>query len=104
VSLRAEMRQDLLYALDPARWAVDAVGFRPDDWQSAVLQDPAHRVALNITRQGGKSTIAAIKALHTAIYWSRSLTPTPGPVTTAEPTSCSGKSRGSGRIWRTLPN
>jgi len=74
VSLRAEMRQDLLYALDPARWAVDAVGFRPDDWQSAVLQDPAHRVALNITRQGGKSTIAAIKALHTAIYWSRSLT------------------------------
>jgi hypothetical protein len=67
------LKRDLLHAIDPARFARDELGFEPDDWQADVLRDTAQRVGMNITRQGGKSTISSIKALHTAIYRSRSL-------------------------------
>jgi len=39
----------------------------PDPWQRAVLQSDAARLALNITRQGGKSSVAAAKAAHVAL-------------------------------------
>jgi hypothetical protein len=39
----------------------------PDPWQQAVLQSDAPRLALNITRQGGKSSVAAAKATHAAL-------------------------------------
>ena len=68
------MKRDLLHAIDPAAFARDGLGFVPDDWQTEVLRDTARRVALNVSRQGGKSTVTAIKALHTAIYRPRSLT------------------------------
>jgi len=68
------LKRDLLHAIDPAAFARDELKFVPDDWQAAVLRDTARRVALNVSRQGGKSTVTAIKALHTAIYRPRSLT------------------------------
>jgi hypothetical protein len=47
-------------------FARDQLGFAADPRQAEVLQSTAKRGILNCTRQWGKSTVAAIKALHTA--------------------------------------
>ena len=47
-------------------FARDRLGFTPDARQAEVLDSKAKRGILNCTRQWGKSTVAAIKALHTA--------------------------------------
>src|SRR5215207_5796722 len=49
------------------------VGIEPDDWQRRLLRSEAPRVLLNCGRQTGKSTIAAILALHQALLWPSSL-------------------------------
>lgn len=64
---------DLVYGLDPAAFACDALGFDPDPWQSRVLQSANRRLLLNCSRQSGKSTTAAALALHQAIYHPGSL-------------------------------
>jgi hypothetical protein len=56
----------LAHAIDPVSWARDALGFNAEAWQGRVLRSLAPRVALNCSRQAGKSTIAAALALHTA--------------------------------------
>ena len=60
--------KSLLHTLDPARWAADNLGFRAETWQVPILRSLALRLLLNITRQGGKSTLAAIVALHLAVH------------------------------------
>src|SRR5215218_426782 len=45
----------------------------PDPWQADLLRSSSKRVLLNISRQGGKSTTAAILALHRALYHPGSL-------------------------------
>jgi hypothetical protein len=47
-------------------FARELLAFNPDPRQTEVLQSTAKRGILNCTRQWGKSTVAAIKALHTA--------------------------------------
>jgi hypothetical protein len=47
-------------------FAREQLGFDPDPRQTEVLESTAKRGILNCTRQWGKSTVAAIKALHTA--------------------------------------
>jgi hypothetical protein len=47
-------------------FAREQLAFDPDPRQTEVLQSTAKRGILNCTRQWGKSTVAAIKALHTA--------------------------------------
>lgn len=64
---------DLAVALDPVRFAL-AAGLDPDPWQADVLRSGAARQLLNCTRQGGKSTVTAALATHTAIYVPGSLT------------------------------
>lgn len=59
---------------DAASFARHALGLSLDPWQERVLGGAWSRVLLNVTRQGGKSTVAAIAALHTAIYQPGSLT------------------------------
>ncbi len=59
---------DFAHGLDPAVFAEDRLGFRPDPWQSQVLRSPARWILLNCCRQSGKSTTTALVALHTAIY------------------------------------
>lgn len=54
-------------ALDPVRLA-RRVGMDCDPWQIDALRAEDDRLALNIHRQGGKSTVAALKALHRATY------------------------------------
>src|ERR1051326_4467277 len=59
---------DLAHALDAVAFVEDRLGFRPDDWQADLLRSAAPQIIECITRQGGKSTSAAAKALHTAIF------------------------------------
>ena len=47
-------------------FAREKLGFEADEQQAAVLRSTARRGILNCTRQWGKSTVAAIKALHRA--------------------------------------
>jgi hypothetical protein len=65
---------DLRHALDPASWAEEVLGLELDDWQQGILLSTGKRDLLNVTRQGGKSTVAAVLGLHTALYRPKSLT------------------------------
>jgi hypothetical protein len=67
------LRRDLLWGLDPVRFACEALGFHPDSTQARVLRSTGLRLLLNCTRQWGKSTTAAALALHRALYYSNSL-------------------------------
>jgi hypothetical protein len=58
---------DLAAGLDPCVLAQRA-GFQPDDWQASVLRSAAPRLLLNCSRQSGKSTVAALLGMHTALY------------------------------------
>ncbi len=68
------LADDLVQALDPVEFAKRSLGFMPDDWQAGVLRSTLRRKLLNCSRQSGKSTTAAVKALHTARYRPGSLT------------------------------
>ena len=59
-------------ALSPVTLAAHA-GFTLDAWQRTVLTSTAHQQILLVTRQGGKSTVSAIRALHRALYTPSSL-------------------------------
>lgn len=58
---------DLARALDPVALAA-GVGMDPDPWQVQVLRSTDLRLLLNCCRQSGKSTTAATKAVHVAVY------------------------------------
>jgi len=45
-----------------------AAGLEPDPWQCDVLRSESRQIILNVTRQGGKSTVSAIRGLHKALY------------------------------------
>jgi hypothetical protein len=45
----------------------------PDPWQEDLLSSPSKRMLLNCSRQSGKSTMAAVMALHRALYHPKSL-------------------------------
>jgi len=57
-----------------AEWARRKLNFRPDTTQARVLESGSKRVVLNCTRQWGKSTITAAKAVHEAVAEKESLT------------------------------
>jgi hypothetical protein len=65
---------DLACALDPVLLAERAGYPALDDRQRRLLRSAALRVQVNITRQGGKSTMAALLACHEALYVPGSLT------------------------------
>jgi hypothetical protein len=50
-----------------------SLGVVPDSWQERLLQSASTRVLLNCARQSGKSTMAAIIALHQALWRPSSL-------------------------------
>lgn len=56
----------LLNSLNACAFAETALGFTPDEQQARVLQSSSDRVVLNCTRQWGKSTVCAAKAVHLA--------------------------------------
>jgi len=51
---------------DIARFAIVQLGLAPDKKQLQILRSTAKRGILNCSRQWGKSTVAAVKALHRA--------------------------------------
>ncbi len=59
---------------DAAGWASRMLGFEADAAQARVLRSGARRVILNCTRQWGKSTVTAAKAVHQAVTQAESLT------------------------------
>lgn len=63
---------DIAAALDPVVFA-EACGIVPDAWQSNVLRSSASRILLNASRQSGKTTTAAVLALHQARFTPASL-------------------------------
>jgi hypothetical protein len=63
-----DLVSDFVHGLDPVIFASARLGFRPDPWQAQLLRSPARQIALNVCRQGGKSTTVAILALHTSLY------------------------------------
>jgi Terminase large subunit, T4likevirus-type, N-terminal len=66
------LADDMRLALDRVAFA-RAVGVEPDKWQYDLLRTAAARVLLNCSRQSGKSTMAALLALHRALYYPGSL-------------------------------
>jgi len=64
---------NLAQALDPVLFAKEALGFTPDPWQEQALRWGGKRLLLNCSRQSGKSTTAAILALHKALFYPASL-------------------------------
>src|ERR687894_2043459 len=66
------LAEDLKLALDSVSFAQKA-GLEPDPWQRGLLESSSDRVLLNCCRQSGKSTMAAVIALHRALYHPRSL-------------------------------
>jgi hypothetical protein len=58
---------------DPVEFAGIALGFHPDPAQSALLRQNPHRLLLNCSRQWGKSTVTAAKAVHHAARTPESL-------------------------------
>src|ERR687893_290571 len=66
------LRDDLRLALDRVAFT-EKLGIVPEGWQEDFLRSLADRVLLNCSRQSGKSTMAAIYALHRALYHPGSL-------------------------------
>jgi len=64
--------EDFIRALDPVEFS-RYIGIEPDEWQADVLRYEGKRLLLNCSRQSGKSTTTATKALHTGIYRPKSL-------------------------------
>src|SRR5438477_6963891 len=65
---------DFVYALDTVAFASERLEFDPDVRQAEVLGRRMRRALLNCTRQWGKSTITAAKAVHRACFEPESLT------------------------------
>jgi hypothetical protein len=57
-----------LYKQQPSSWAEDEIGLKLDSWQIKMLDSSSKRTALNIHRQGGKSTMSSLICLHTALF------------------------------------
>jgi len=67
MAVAAPLATDLAMALDPVA-LVARGGMTPDPWQARVLRSTSRRLLLNASRQSGKSTTTAGKAVHTALY------------------------------------
>lgn len=57
-----------LYKQQPSSWAEEEFGLSLDAWQVEMLDSLSKRTALNIHRQGGKSTMSSLICLHTALF------------------------------------
>ena len=68
VSPLPQLRDTLAYAGDPVRFAREKLDFDPDPWQVELLRSTTPNVVCNCSRQVGKSTATAAKAVHTALY------------------------------------
>lgn len=63
---------DLVYTLSPIRY-IQSLGFKPFEWQRAIIESPAKRKHINGARQAGKSTIISSLPCHRARFYPGSL-------------------------------
>ena len=68
-----EVDKERLIQLDASVFAIEKLGMIPDPWQETALTSEKRRQIYNCCRQSGKTQVAAIKALHTALYYPDSL-------------------------------
>jgi hypothetical protein len=61
-------KTELVYRLDPARFAEDLLGADLDPWQQQLLRSESQRILLNCCRQSGKSTMTAALACWQALF------------------------------------
>jgi hypothetical protein len=61
------LAEDLKLALGRVAFA-ESLGVSLDPWQADLLRSTSDRVLLNVARQAGKSAMAALIALHRALY------------------------------------
>lgn len=66
-------RTALAWALDPSMFLAEVAGMTLDDWQVDAMNYSGLRLAMNCSRQSGKSTIAAARGFHSALFTPRSL-------------------------------
>src|ERR1035441_9775991 len=59
---------------DPVEWVREKLAFEPDAAQARALRSQSKRGLLNCSRQWGKSTVTAAKAVHQAWTVAQSLT------------------------------
>jgi hypothetical protein len=67
------LRTDILQALDPVHLWRAIYHSDPDAWQVEVLRSGEPKIILNASRQAGKSSVVACKALHIGLYRPKSL-------------------------------
>ena len=70
----AEGMRDAARTIDAVEWVRERLGLTADDLQARVLRTATKRGILNCSRQWGKSTITAAKAIHYALHTTESLT------------------------------
>jgi len=63
------MRDVMRYALSCPTFAREICQKDPDPWQERVMTSPSKRMIFCCTRQAGKSTTAALIALHRALFY-----------------------------------
>ena len=63
----SRLAQFLAGGLDPVKLARN-IGMEPDRWQADVLRNPHSRELFIVHRQGGKSSVAAVAAVHQALF------------------------------------
>jgi hypothetical protein len=68
------LSHDLKLAGKPSYWAYESFGLELDGWQIQALNSSSKQSIWNVCRQGGKSSIAALKSLHKSVYTPGSLT------------------------------
>lgn len=64
----ADLASDLRAALDVAYFAEARLGLVLDPWQARVVRSEARQVVLVCSRQSGKSTVAALLAVHEVVH------------------------------------
>lgn len=69
----ADLARSILHGVDPVLFAKEALGFTPDAWQERALRCGKDQIILNVSRQGGKSDTVALKALHRALFYRKSM-------------------------------
>jgi len=63
---RLDLRDELLATINGEAFARTRLQFEPDPIQASLLRGHHHQLILNCTRQWGKSTVTAAKAVHHA--------------------------------------
>src|ERR1017187_3162976 len=72
--MEPDNREPERQAGDPGGWVGGKLAFEPDAAQARALRSQSKRGLLNCSRQWGKSTVTAAKAVHQAFTVAKSLT------------------------------